>query len=183
MNLILRELEIGDEAEARAAHLEFPDWDFLLALGRQADIAQVPWSKHVEDCRNMRLGIDLPKGRVPATFLIAEVAGELIGRASIRHELNTFLFNYGGHIGYGVRPQFRRRGYATEILRQSLEDIRALGVDDVLLTCFDENVGIVGKCRGRKIARALDCVGKILASEKGHHQLPTHGSAGDQSGR
>ncbi len=164
MELILRELKIGDEAEARAAHLEFPDWDFLLALGPQADIAQVPWSKHVEDCRNMRLGIDLPKGRVPATFLIAEVAGELVGRASIRHELNTFLLNYGGHIGYGVRPQFRRRGYATEILRQSLEYIHELGVDDVLMTCFDENVGsaaVIEACGG-KLENVVEFEGKPL---------------------
>ncbi len=112
----------------------------------------------------MRLGIDLPKGRVPATFLIAEVTGELIGRASIRHELNTFLFNYGGHIGYGVRPQFRRRGYATEILRQSLEYIRALGVDDVLLTCFDENVGsaaVIESCGG-ELENVVEFEGKPL---------------------
>lgn len=34
----------------------------------------------------------------------------------------------GGHIGYAVRPNHRRRGHATEILRQSLVVARAGGV-------------------------------------------------------
>jgi predicted acetyltransferase len=57
---------------------------------------------------------------VPATFLVAEVDRALVGRVSIRHELNAFLADVGGHIGYGVRPRYRGRGFATEILRQAL---------------------------------------------------------------
>ena len=98
MGLILRELEIKDEVAPRAAHLEFPDLDFLIPLDSMKKVIETPWPEHIEDCRKMRLGIDLPKSRVPATFFIAEVNGELVGRASIRHELNKYLFNYGGHI-------------------------------------------------------------------------------------
>jgi predicted acetyltransferase len=47
----------------------------------------------------------------------------------------------GGHIGYGVLAQYRRRGYATEILRQSLVVARSVGVGRVLVTCDDDNVG------------------------------------------
>ena len=160
MELILRELELRDEIEARAAHSEFPDWEFLLSFNeveeycsshQKTDSKRITWAQYVENCRKMRMGIDLPKGRVPATFFIAEVDGKLVGRASIRHELNTFLLNYGGHIGYGVRPAFRRKGYATEILRQSLAYIRGIGVRDVLMTCFDENVGsatVIESCGG-----------------------------------
>ncbi len=164
MALSLRELEIKDEAAARAAHLEFPDWEFLIPLDSTKKVIETPWLEHVEDCRKMRLGINLPKGRVPATFFIAEVNGELVGRSSIRHELNTYLFNYGGHIGYGVRPEFRRRGYATEILRQSLGYIRELGVADVLMTCLDENVGsatVIETCGG-ELENIVDLEGKPL---------------------
>ena len=65
----------------------------------------------------------------------------VVGRSSIRFELNDFLRVEGGHIGYAVRPAHRRRGYATEILRQSLIVARAGGVDRALVTCDDDNVG------------------------------------------
>jgi predicted acetyltransferase len=67
------------------------------------------------------------------------VGTELVGRVSIRHELNAFLTDFGGHIGYGVRPSHRRHGYATEILCQALVIARAEGVDSVLVTCDDDN--------------------------------------------
>jgi predicted acetyltransferase len=77
---------------------------------------------------------------VPATFLVADVEGALVGRVSIRHELNDYLARVGGHIGYGVRPRHRRRGFATEILRQALVVARAEGVEPVLVTCDEDNL-------------------------------------------
>lgn len=159
MDLRLRELEVKDEREALAAHREFPDWEFLLSYKPDRN-----WSEYVTQTHEMRLGINLPEGRVPATFFIAEVDGKLVGRSSIRHELNTFLRNYGGHIGYGVRPEFRRQGYATEILRQSLTYIRGIGVGDVLITCLDENVGssaVIERCGGQ-LENIVDFEGKPL---------------------
>jgi predicted acetyltransferase len=136
--MILRPLNMSDEAEALAGdqELALEDWGFL--LNYEPDMS---WSEYLEILDDQRLGRNLPLGKVPATFLIAEHDGQLIGRSSIRHALNDFLFNVGGHIGYGVRPAFRRRGFATEILRQSLELISELGVTEVLVTCDDDNVG------------------------------------------
>ncbi|HYA44755.1 MAG TPA: hypothetical protein VED59_04050 [Acidimicrobiales bacterium] len=56
-----------------------------------------------------------PEGWVPSTFLVAEFDGELVGRTSVRHSLNTWLARWGGHIGYAGRPAYRR-GRAAEIL-------------------------------------------------------------------
>ncbi len=86
-----------------------------------------------------------------STWLVAEVDGEIVGRTSIRHELNAYLAFHGGHIGYGVRPAFRRRGHATEILRQSLVIARSYGVDRALVTCDDDNIGsaaVIEACGG-----------------------------------
>jgi predicted acetyltransferase len=49
----------------------------------------------------------------------------------------------GGHIGYVVVPQFRRQGYATAILRQSLQIARTQGLTRVLVTADDDNIGSI----------------------------------------
>jgi predicted acetyltransferase len=67
-------------------------------------------------------------------------AGEVVGRISLRHELNELLFTWGGHIGYSVRPSARRRGHATAALAGMLEVCRGKGIDPVLITCDVDNV-------------------------------------------
>lgn len=74
-----------------------------------------------------------------------------MGRISLRHVLNEFLAHEGGHIGFAVRPAYRRRGYAMAILRQVLVIARSLGIERVLLTCDRENLGsatVIQRCGG-----------------------------------
>ena len=134
----LRPLTLADEEQALQAHSELAADKFEFLLGYSEGMA---WAEYLQILNNLFTGANLPERRVPATFLIAENDGQLVGRASIRHELNDFLFSVGGHIGYGVRPCFRRQGFATEILKQSLTYINELGITEVLVTCLDENVG------------------------------------------
>jgi predicted acetyltransferase len=65
---------------------------------------------------------------------------EYVGRMSIRHELNDWLAEAGGHIGYDVRRSRRGRGHATAMLRAALAVARDLGIERALLTCDDDNV-------------------------------------------
>ena len=136
----LRPLSMADEAQALLGHseLEIDNFDFLLSYSQG-----MPWSEYLEILGNESTGTNLKEGRVPATFLIAENDGYLVGRTSIRHELNDFLWSVGGHIGFGVRPDYRRQGFATEILRQSLSFIHELGVTEVLVTCDEDNLGSI----------------------------------------
>ena len=137
-DLRLRPLDERDEAAARQAQAELAadDFDFLLEVDPDE-----PWAEYVARLRQYARGLDLAPDRVPATFLGAFVGRELVGRVSVRHELNDYLRRVGGHIGYGIRPGSRRRGYATEVLRQSLVVARSLGVERAMLTCDDGNVG------------------------------------------
>jgi predicted acetyltransferase len=147
--LKLRPLRLTDEAEFRAAHavMESDGYPFGLAIKPDMD-----WETYVKALEGYRSGINLPVRLVPSTFLVADVDGEIVGRASIRHQLNDWLKNYGGHIGYCVLPGHRRRGYATEILRQALIVVRSLGVDRVLVVCDDDNLGsatVIEACGGK----------------------------------
>jgi len=78
--------------------------------------------------------------RVPeSTFwLISEQT--FIGRVTIRHALNASLLQFGGHIGYEIRPSQRRRGYGKEILRLGIAKARAIGLTRALVTCDDDNL-------------------------------------------
>lgn len=64
-----------------------------------------------------------------------------IGRMSIRHELNAWLGEIGGHIGYDVRPSRRREGHATAMLAAALPIARGLGIPSALVTCDVDNLG------------------------------------------
>ena len=79
----------------------------------------------------------LPEGKVLTTqFLtVRESDGRLVGMIQVRHYFNEYLEKFGGHIGYSVRPGERRKGYAKEQLRLTLEKCRAAGEERVLLTC------------------------------------------------
>lgn len=148
MSLRLRPLRGDDEGAFVEAHRLLAAEGFTFALGYEDEMA---WGDYLDLVAREQRGEDLPEGRVAATILVAEVDGALVGRASIRHELNEFLAHQGGHIGYAVLPAHRRRGHATEILRQSLVIARALGIDRVLVTCDDDNLAsatVIERCGG-----------------------------------
>ena len=82
-----------------------------------------------------------PPGFVPDTELWWVDGDEFLGRIGVRHRLTPMLLEIGGHIGYDVRPSARRRGHATEMLRQALGVARELGIDPSLVTCDVGNIG------------------------------------------
>jgi len=81
-----------------------------------------------------------PAGFVPSTTLWWVSADEYLGRIVIRHRLTPRLRDYGGHIGYDVRPSARRRGHATAMLAAALPVAHALGIDPALVTCDEDNI-------------------------------------------
>ncbi len=105
----------------------------------------------VQMWQDQTLGKNLKIGTVPATMYWLLDKGEIIGRVHIRHILNDFLLNYGGHIGYYIKPSKRKMGYGLKILQLALEEARKMDMTEILVTCDENNIGsqkIIESCGG-----------------------------------
>ena len=74
----------------------------------------------IESSYNMEHGINLPINYVRSTTFWLIDNKKFIGEINIRHELNSFLLNYGGHIGYEIRQSECMKGYGTKMLSMAL---------------------------------------------------------------
>lgn len=82
------------------------------------------------------------KGLVPATlYFLVDEKNKICGALDIRHELNEYLEKFGGHIGYGIAPSERKKGYGKIQLKLGLEKAKKIGLKKVLITCDDNNIG------------------------------------------
>ncbi|MGB3827464.1 MAG: GNAT family N-acetyltransferase [Ornithinimicrobium sp.] len=149
----LRPARMADEAAMRAGHAELSDVGFAYLFH-----PELSWGEQLDIFEREARGAHLPPGQVPGDYLVAEVAevgpagaAGVVGRVSIRHSLTPVLFEIGGHVGYAVRPAFRGRGYATAMLRLSVLRLAELGVDEVLVTCDEDNTAsrrTIERCGG-----------------------------------
>lgn len=85
-------------------------------------------------------GENLPDGWVPgSTYWLVTQDNRIVGAVNIRHALTEKLWSSGGHIGYGIRPSERRKGYATKLLALSLEKVLEMGIAKALVVCDADN--------------------------------------------
>ncbi|MEE1928392.1 GNAT family N-acetyltransferase [Streptomyces sp. TRM 70351] len=112
-------------------------------------------------------GASRPAGHVPCTTLWWVDGDVYLGRVAIRHRLTQRLLEWGGHIGYDVRPTARRRGHATAMLRAALPHAAGLGIDPVLVTCDHDNTP------SRKVIEACGGVFEDRRAEKLRYWVPT----------
>ena len=89
--------------------------------------------------QNRHTGENLPEGYVRENFYLCYQGAEMVGVFSLKFELTEFLLNYGGHIGYAVRPSKRNHGLATKMLAQGLELSKEFGFDRILCVCDEDN--------------------------------------------
>ena len=106
---------------------------------RLLDMDYKSWLEHTYKIENKDT---CPSHLVPAhTYFLVLEDQTIIGAVNIRHYLNDYLLNFGGHIGYGIRPSQRKKGYASSMLSLALPIAKKLGIDKALITCDKTNIG------------------------------------------
>ena len=107
-----------------------------------------PWAIFKNDYHNFDYYLDNLEhkepidGKVPDSvfFLLDIDRNILLGAVNIRHYLNDYLLKYAGHIGDGIRPSERGKGYGTEMIRLALIECKKLGISKVLMVCDKSNI-------------------------------------------
>jgi predicted acetyltransferase len=108
-----------------------------------------PWAIFKNDYHDFDYYLENLERKVPeggyvpdSTFFALDIERNIfVGAVNIRHYLSDYLLKHGGHVGDGIRPSERRKGFATEMIRLALEECKKLGIDRVLMVCNKDNVG------------------------------------------
>ena len=109
-------------------------------------------------------GIALPEGWVPCSTYWLLCHSRIVGTSNLRYELNDFLREFGGHIGYAIRPSQRQQGYGTQMLSLVLAQAQTLAIKRVLITCNDDNIAsarVIEKNSGKLTDKVLKDDSKI----------------------
>lgn len=111
-------------------------------------------------------GEGLPEGWVPGTTYFLVDDGRILGVANLRHRLTDFLRQFGGHVGYSVRPSERGKGHATRLLSEVKARAREMGIERLLVTCGTDNAAsarVIEKCGGvLEDQRYVEAAGKTV---------------------
>lgn len=99
--------------------------------------------EYIRVCREYENPVTVPSHLVPATqfFYIRQSDNRIVGMIQVRHSFNDFPEKFGGHIGYSVRHSERRKGYSKDMLNMTLHFCREIGLERVMVTCINGNVG------------------------------------------
>lgn len=92
-------------------------------------------------CRQLDNPATTPPNWVPMTQFVCLRGAKIAGMIQVRRELNDFLREYAGHIGYSVRPDERKKGVATWMLQNVLPYCRDIGLTRVMVACEPWNDG------------------------------------------
>ena len=121
---------------------------------------KMDYKEWLTSTKNNRSAETASKDWVVATtfFAVRKSDDRIVGIIDIRHNLNNdFLTQFGGHIGYAVRPTERQKGYATQMLKLALQYAKSIDLKKVMLGCYSDNTASV---------KTIEMCGGILTQTK-----------------
>ena len=127
--------------------------EIIHGAANMTDLSVAEWVQFTE---NTKYKESVIPGFVTAHTFFALDNDKIVGIINARHELNDYLLNFGGHIGYSVRKSERRKGYGKKMLNYISEFLFSLGLEKILITC--DKMNIASK-------RTIESCGGILENE------------------
>ncbi len=119
-------------------------WTFEQALERCLSMENKEYAEKMNRCPGKTF------------LLIRENDSRIVGTVNVRWDLNEAMLRFGGHIGYGIRPSERRKGYNKINLYLALKEAKKIGLDHVMIDCAVSNIasdktiqalgGTLGRC-------------------------------------
>lgn len=137
---ILIKPDLSYQEEIQAFRLEM-----LLSESAMDGTGQLRRMSNIEDWLDFNHRFEheatVPNHFVPAEqfIYVRKTDQTIVGMVQFRHELNDLLRNFGGHIGYSIRPSERQKGYAKRMLGACLEVCQKQELQKVLVTCKEDN--------------------------------------------
>ena len=129
----------------------------ISASNRLTSTKYEDWVKKIENNVNIP---DKEWGK-SLTYLAFNDKYELVGLLSVRYDSSYEKVMEFGHIGYGVRPSERNKGYATMMLQYALSVCRNKGMTKVILGCYKDNIAS---------AKTIQKNGGILTEENDNYK-------------
>lgn len=135
----------------------------IQCVTQMIEAAKNDFQTYFQAIENKRLGINLPEGHVPNTTLWLIEDDTYVGSFDIRHKLNDYLMQNGGHIAYQIIPSKRQKGYVKAGLKLALDFAKKnLEIKKALLTCHFENeasyramISVMNENGGEEISPSL----------------------------
>lgn len=107
----------------------YDGYTFEEALDRCLKMEDEEYAKSVGRCQSRTF------------LLIRENDNKIVGTINVRWNLNEAMLRFGGHIGYGIRPTERRKGYNKINLYLGMLEAKKVGLEKVMLDCDVNNLG------------------------------------------
>jgi predicted acetyltransferase len=144
-------------AEYYQEHLAFGEDTLHGDSGLDSAKSYDEWLERITEAVNIEI-------RSMIFFAFRTSDNKMIGTINVRHPYEGYV-RIHGHIGYGVRPSERKKGYATIMLNLALEYCKGIGLEKVLLTCDKSNIASINtilKCNGVFESEAMQDGGDFL---------------------
>lgn len=171
----LREVVIEDKDEILRLYKEYMDappipgidtFEGVRNFEHLEELSFEDWFKELDFNKDKN---NLPPEFSTQTTYLVEADKKIVGMINVRWEKVPILMEFGGLIGYSIRPEARGKGYANEMLRLGLIKLRDSGVKDFIVSCKDFNVASkkVIERNGGVFERGYD-------ADDGYHYLIYH---------